>query len=214
MQCKVENCDRQVRYKAACLCQKHYFRVMRNGTTELSRKAQERVIAPHGYVKVYVGSHLLGVNNGYIYEHRKVAFDKYGQTLPPCELCGKDLNWKTAHIDHKDNDKKNNNSENLRPLCCGCNTRRNYPEAHTIKGRHAIEFNGLILTANEWSRAIGGYLSHATIIRRIASGMTAEDALLTPKTTHKGEVPYTKEGLQEIARHYNAEARRLKKDAK
>ncbi|SOQ10381.1 hypothetical protein CFBP1573P_03056 [Pseudomonas syringae pv. persicae] len=34
MQCRVEDCGRSAMYQAAQLCQMHYFRVMRNGTTE------------------------------------------------------------------------------------------------------------------------------------------------------------------------------------
>jgi hypothetical protein len=46
------------------------------------------------------------------------------------------------------------------------------------------------------------------LIERI--GLTRVEQIESDQTVRK----YTKEGLQEIARHYNAEARRLKKDAK
>ena len=201
MQCSVEQCENPVRYKAACLCQKHYFRRMRYGTTDLVRKpACGRLTSPNGYSLVYVGPHHLKTNNGYLFEHRKVVFDKYGVNLPDCELCSKKLNWETCHVDHIDNNRKNNDPSNLRPLCSTCNTRREYPDAHTMKGNHAIDLDGVTLTANEWSRAGDGYLSHNAIVRRIKSGMTAEQALLTAKTTHKGDVPYTRESLIEQAR--------------
>lgn len=35
MKCCVDGCDRDARYKEKQLCQMHYFRVMRNSTTEL-----------------------------------------------------------------------------------------------------------------------------------------------------------------------------------
>jgi hypothetical protein len=44
------------------------------------------------------------------------------------------------------------------------------------------------------------------LIERI--GLTRVEQIESDQTVRK----YTKEGLQEIARHYNAEARRLKKD--
>ena len=37
MKCKVEGCGRPADYKAAELCQKHYFRVRRNNTTDMVR---------------------------------------------------------------------------------------------------------------------------------------------------------------------------------
>ena len=222
MHCKVESCDGQVRYKAACLCQKHYFRVMRNGTTDtkltikkqqLGYTRRQRLTMPgRGYQRLYEPSHPLADTQGYVSEHRKVVFDRIGYSLHSCELCGKPETWETVHIDHKDNNPQNNSPDNLRPLCRVCNTFRDYPDRHTMKGNHAIEFNGVTLTANEWSRAGGGYLSHNAIVRRLKSGMTAEQALMTPKTTHKGDVPYTRESLIELARHYNAETRRLKKE--
>lgn len=214
MKCSVPECDREAQYKSVCLCQKHYFRKYRYGTTELVRKPSiGRKITPNGYVRVYVGTHILKTYGGYIFEHRKVAFEKYGINLPDCELCGIELNWNVCHIDHIDNDRQNNAPVNLRPLCRGCNTRREYPEAHTMKGNHAIEFMGMTLTANEWSKATNGYLSQGTIVRRIKSGMSPERALMSPKITHIGSngfgVPYTHEGLIEIAKHYRTEAKKL-----
>lgn len=164
-----------------------------------------------GYQRLYLPDHPLADTQGYVAEHRKVVFDRIGHSLHSCELCGKPETWATAHIDHIDNNPRNNDPSNLRPLCRPCNTFRDYPERHSMKGNHAIELGGVILTAKEWSRVCGGYLSHNAIIRRINSGMTAEQALLTAKTTHKGEVPYTHEGLTELAKHYRAEARKLTK---
>ncbi len=215
MQCSVEQCEKPVRYKAACLCQKHYFRQWRYGTTEtklqtkkrdLGFTRQPRVSMPvRGYQRLYLPDHPLADTQGYVAEHRKVVFDRIGHSLHSCELCGKPETWATVHIDHIDNNPRNNDPANLRPLCRPCNTFRDYPERHTMKGNHAIELDGVTLTANEWSRAGGGYLSHNAIVCRIKSGMTAEQALLTPKTTHKGGIPYTRKDLIE-------QARRLKKD--
>lgn len=186
MKCLVDECDREAQYKSHCLCQKHYFRKLRNGTTDLVRKPPAgRNVTPNGYVRVHVGSHQLNTNNGYIFEHRKVAFEKYGTSLPDCELCGAELNWDTCHIDHIDNDRQNNAPGNLRPLCRACNTFRDYPSRHSLQGNYCIEHEGQKKTANEWSRHPGVLVSGSTIARRLKSGMTVHEALFSPKKTHK-----------------------------
>jgi len=215
MKCVAQDCDSEARYTSLCLCQKHYFRQWRYGTTELTRRAaQPRITMPgRGYQLVHDPKHPLAHKNGYVAEHRKIVFDRIGFSLCKCELCGAPESWDTVHIDHIDNDPKNNNPDNLRPLCRTCNTRRDYPEAHTFKGKHAVCIGSTTLTANEWGRLTGGFLSGSTIIRRIKSGMSHEAALMTEKSTHGiGQKPsYTREALEEIAKHYRAEARKIAK---
>lgn len=222
MQCSVEKCGREAMYKADVLCQKHYFRKIRNGTfqTKLEIKKlaqgfsrQPRITMPgRGYIRLYLPDHPLRDTQGYVSEHRKIMFDKIGYLLNACELCGKHQTWETVHIDHIDNDPKNNAPINLRPLCRSCNTRRNYPEYHTLKGSCAITLAGMTMTANEWSRVGKKYLSNTTIIRRIKSGMTAEQALLTPKTTHKNNMPYTYEALIDLAKVYKTKTKVLQQN--
>lgn len=213
MKCSVAECSSNAHYVEACLCQKHYFRQWRYGTTALTRTRQLRVTMPgKGYQRLYEPDHPLADTQGYVGEHRKVVFSQIGFELKSCALCGKPETWETVHIDHIDQNIKNNEPSNLRPLCRPCNTFRHYPERHTFKSNHAIEFMGVTDTAKAWSRATKGYLSGSAIARRIAAGMTPEQALMTPKATHRGNagVPYTHEGLIELARHYNAEAKKLK----
>lgn len=219
MQCSVEKCGREAAYKADVLCQKHYFRKRRNGTfqtqMEIKKLAQgfsrqPRITMPgRGYIRLYLPDHPLRDTQGYVSEHRKIMFDKIGYFLNACELCGKHQTWETVHIDHIDNNPKNNDPINLRPLCRSCNTRRNYPECHTLTGRYAVTLAGMTMTASEWSRVVKKYLSPSTILRRIKSGMTPEQALLTPKTTHKNNMPYTHEFLIQLANEYRAKTKVL-----
>lgn len=195
MRCKVEGCDRDARYKADRLCQKHYFRKRRYGTTELKRvvdaiakgySRKYRITMPgKGYQRLYEPDHPLADKSGTVSEHRMVVFDRYGRNLPPCEICGKPMSWDDdIHIDHRDDDVTNNHINNLRPLCRPCNTFRNYPEQHTIAGRHAITIDGVTKTPAEWARDPLVRVCGAQIMVRKRAGMSDYDAVFAPKKTH------------------------------
>lgn len=202
MECRVEGCLNKVRYKSQSLCQAHYHRMWRNGTLETKAEKRKRetgatrnirVVMPgKGYVHIYSPDHPLRMAGGYVAEHRMVVYEIYGDKLPPCELCGKSINWKTCHIDHIDECVSNNDPSNLRPLCRNCNVRRNYPEQHTFSGRSSIAINGVTKTAREWVRELGLNISSATVLRRIRAGYSGVDALFSEKKTHNGKVPQKK----------------------
>ena len=122
--CSIEGCNEPMMYSKVKLCQKHYVRKLRYNTTELTKQRNYRTHNKAGYQMLYEPGHPLSMANNYVYEHRKIIYDKYGTNLPSCESCGKPTNWETCHIDHIDNDVKNNDISNLRPLCRGCNTKR------------------------------------------------------------------------------------------
>lgn len=199
MKCKIDGCDRDAQYQAAKLCQMHYFRIRRNGTVEkvLERKKrltghsrQPRIVMPgKGYIYLYLPYHPLATSQGYVAEHRKVVFDRYGWELPDCEICGKPTDWKTCHVDHKDCVVSNNVPDNLRPVCRPCNTFRHYPEQHTMKRRIAITYNGMTKTAHEWVRELGLDVSSTTIRIRLSKGVTVEQAFFGKKITHNGNTP-------------------------
>lgn len=190
MKCKVEGCERECRhYPKKGVCQMHYFRMMRYGTYELTKagKRKTRTRNAKGYQMLRAPNHPLAMANGHVYEHRKVVYDRYGEDLPPCEKCGKFVTWKTAHIDHIDEVVDNNEEINLRVLCRACNVMRSrvhIPE-HTKKGRSRITFEGVTKTASEWSRDPRVSIAAATILFRLRSGMSEEEALFAPKVTHR-----------------------------
>lgn len=189
MKCKVAGCERDATYVQQCVCQKHYFRMMRYGTYELTRvgKGKTKQRNAKGYQMLKLPNHPLVMANGYVYEHRKVIWDRHGETLPPCEKCGKEVTWKTAHIDHIDEVVDNNEESNLRVLCRACNVMRSrvHIAEHTKKGRSSITINGVTKTASEWSRDPRVRIASSTILFRLRNGMSAEEALFTPKVTHR-----------------------------
>jgi 5-methylcytosine-specific restriction endonuclease McrA len=186
MLCKVEDCERPARYKAACLCQKHYFRVWRYGTPETTRngKGRDHYVTPSGYVYVRRPGHPLALRSGLVSEHRAVVYDDIGEGPMCCELCGVSVAWDTVHIDHIDESTNNNVRSNLRPTCATCNTRRGRKPEHTYS-ELPIEFGGITQTAHEWSRDPRVRVCGSTIRRRIRSGQSVEQALFGAKKTHR-----------------------------
>ena len=189
MKCSAHQCGRDAAYKAVQLCQMHYFRMRRNGSLErLPTSRQQRVITPNGYVRVYDPGHALADQGGYVFEHRHVVWAIVGEDCGPCRLCGRPESWATCHVDHKDEDRKNNTESNLRVLCRGCNVSRGLtPESQALRsGVDLVEFDGRRLTAHEWARDPRVFVSGRTIRCRKKSGMSDFDALFAPKRTHNG----------------------------
>ncbi|EGO4532866.1 HNH endonuclease [Escherichia coli] len=191
MKCKIEGCDRECRYMEQQVCQKHYFRMMRYGTYELTKHGKGKGFSTNakGYVMIKEPLHPLAMKNGCVYEHRKVMYAKYGEQLPPCELCEKTVTWENAHIDHKDDRVNNNEPDNLRVLCNACNVMRSriHIPSHTRKRNHAITFNGETKTPAEWSRDPRVSIAGNTILFRLRKGMSVEQALFGEKLTHRGK---------------------------
>lgn len=72
-------------------------------------------------------NHPIANRGGWLYEHRKVLFDKIGPGPHPCHWCGVSLEWggmKGVIADHMNRNKKDNRPENLVPSCQTCNTTR------------------------------------------------------------------------------------------
>lgn len=188
MKCKVDGCDREAVYKSDCVCQKHYFRFMRNGTYDLLPKPTRKYRRHNGkgYQLIFEPRHQLAMSDGYVYEHRFVVYQQYGDNLPNCCFCGCELSWSSVHIDHINGDIKDNQISNLRPICRACNVMRSHAKIpkHTHKRHTRITFNGVTMTAAEWARQSDVSVAGATINKRIRDGWTIERALFTPSLTH------------------------------
>lgn len=191
--CVADGCDRIATYPSEGLCQRHYFRMWRYGTTKLTKwgNRKPKVVTPNGYVKMYLPDHALADGSGYVYEHRYVVYAAYGDSLPDCEMCGERLDWLTCYVDHVDENPANNDPQNLRPVCCACNVARGRvkKEEHERPHCRAITINGKTMTASEWARQPGVYVASNTILRRIKTGVPPRDAVYGPKVTHVKKTP-------------------------
>lgn len=189
MQCKVEGCNRKARYKAAELCQMHYFRLRRNGDTELHREsARERYEDKKGYQYIYAPNHpLTPKGQWYLSEQRAALYEAIGAGPMCCDMCGVSMTWEACQADHIDGNPRNNDRANLRPLCRRCNVWRSMPPAaQRVKGALVLSFDGETKTANEWARDPRVQVSRGTIKNRKRAGMTDEQALFGEKRTHNG----------------------------
>ncbi|HAT2163779.1 TPA: HNH endonuclease [Proteus mirabilis] len=216
--CKVVSCDRQAMYKSQMVCQMHYFRMMRTG----SYKKKGRSLRTHnakGYQMLYLPDHPLAMKNGYAYEHRVVMHQLHGDNPMNCNKCGKAIDWSTVHVDHINEDVKDNSPENLRFLCNGCNVMRTrkHQKEHTKKRRVGITCNGITLTATEWSRMPNVKVSRGTISRRIKNGSSPYDAIYGEKETHISTLPksgytpkYKNTHVDSCITHYRAKLKELK----
>jgi len=190
MLCCVNDCGREARYKEAALCQKHYFRVRRNGHVNLIKVAKPRIEDDRGYQFLHAPNHpLVTDGQSYVAEHRIVLYAAIGPGPMCCEMCGKLMTWATCQTDHIDENPRNNERENLRPLCRRCNTWRSMPAPAEWDRTHVIEFEGVRLTPAEWARDPRVKVAGRTIVLRKLAGMSDADALFAPKVTHNGRAP-------------------------
>ena len=209
MQCKIEGCGREARYKAACLCQMHYFRLRRNGDFEIhSPAARPRIEDDRGYQFLHAPKHPL-VSRGQIYvdEHRIVLYEAIGPGPMDCELCGVGMTWATCQTDHIDENPRNNERSNLRPLCRRCNTWRSMPPAHIrMPNATAVTWAGETKTAFEWSKDQRINLSAGTIRARKRRGLPDEECLFAPKMTHNGNAHVDRRPKKTQFKHERANA--------
>ena len=177
--CIVEGCETISRSIKHPYCEKHYYRIRRNGSIELKEKTG-RFYNDKGYIRLYAPAHPLTIRHTGTseYEHRIVYYNVHGAGPFKCNWCGKEVTWDDMHVDHL-NDKHDDNSPgNLVSSCPVCNQKRGKHKANetmrNVYGRW-IEYNGQRKMMSEWAKEIG--ITRASLIWRIKSGWTIERAL-------------------------------------
>ena len=125
MVCKVDGCREISKTRWGTLCNTHYFRGRRTGSTA-DREKRGHSLTSHGYMSRSVRGHPAASPTGLLYEHREVFYGAFGKTGHRCSWCSKALEWggKGTHklvIDHLNGDKEDNDIGNLVASCPGCN---------------------------------------------------------------------------------------------
>lgn len=180
MLCRIDGCEKEGRGNGEDICGMHYHRFYRFGTYELTAKpAKQRYITSNGYIKVHKPGHPLSDSTRYVFEHRFIYHEKYGEGPFNCYWCEKIVTWDMLNIDHLDEDTQNNNLDNIKATCPGCNTSRGIEKKlDNWREKHGIEFNGVIKTKAEWARSIG--ITPEALCTRLQL-WSLEEALTRPK---------------------------------
>lgn len=177
--CSVDGCKAHANRVGAQLCEAHYIRKRRKGTTDLvKRPAETRQSA--GYVLQVANGHPLARGKFRAYQHRIVYYDHHGVGPFDCHWCKTCVTWDDLHIDHLDDTHDNNDINNLVASCARCNQARG---AHKVvawwRDKCGIEVNGVTKTPNEWARHHN--ISRTGIQWRIKHGWSKIDAVTTPR---------------------------------
>lgn len=191
--CSIDGCEKTVRGGNIPVCNMHYTRHYRTGSYDLkpSKRAQ-RIENAAGYESIYKPGHMLSDGRGYVYEHRYIYFEKVDRSPSSCGICGERISWDNCHIDHIDNDIKNNNKKNLRALCRPCNVYRDRPI--NSQNKHLFTVDGVTMGAHMWSRRDDVMVSGNTILRRRRMGMSDYDCIYAPRLTHKNTTTRNEHG--------------------
>lgn len=179
--CSVERCENRANRIKAGLCEKHYARMRRNGTTEKQNVVKPGSIEQSGggYLMVYAPDHPLRKGSSpRVYEHRKVFYDANGSGPFNCHVCGAVVTWDDMHVDHLNDDVKDNRLENLAPACPTCNQWRGKDKSsRSIKirrGKH-ITAHGVTMCESDWSRHLG--ITRNAFNDRMTRGASIDEAL-------------------------------------
>lgn len=181
--CSVDACGAIANRVGAGLCEKHYGRLRRNGTTE-KLQPNRKIQHSHGYVLVHAPDHQLSAgkpSGTRIYEHRMKFYDAYGYGDHKCHWCEASVTFNKMHVDHLNAIRDDNRLENLVASCPDCNMSRGLEKMRkTMRERGMmIEFNGKRKHVSEWASDLG--ISAVSMKNRISSGWDLAKALTEPR---------------------------------
>ena len=181
--CKVAGCGSDATRIKHQMCEKHYMRQRRNGSTAKKGHAKAGKLTHSGgnYYLIYAPNHELRRASPRIYEHRFIYYEAHGEGPFRCYHCGADQTWDTMHIDHLDDNPRNNSIDNLACSCPKCNLIRG---AHKMKKKAQersgwmVEFNGERMHVSDWAKRLG--ISRNAMKTRLAK-WPVERALTEPR---------------------------------
>lgn len=175
--CRVAGCEKLANRVGPGLCEMHYARARRNGTTDSQyERMAEFNKQSGGYLYVKAKGHALSGLRTRAYAHRVAFYDANGEGPFACHWCKAEVNWATMHVDHLDDDKGNNLPSNLVAACPVCNMQRGHHKVmQSHRDKTGIEFAGEKLTIAEWAKKIG--ISRPALVFRLEKGWPLERAL-------------------------------------
>jgi hypothetical protein len=186
-ECAYDGCGRKCRSANAGYCEKHYYRIRRNGHARLKAEVSPPPLTTahsQGYVLEYCPGHWIGLRTGdnRIYQHRRVYFDAHGEGPFDCYWCGVLVTWDTMHVDHVNRIKHDNSLSNLVSSCPACNTGRQRDQmtaTHRARSKAKIEWRGECLTIGEWAERIG--ITAQSLRYRLNAGWDKGRAMTEPR---------------------------------
>lgn len=182
MKCCVDGCTSEANRVGAQMCEKHYMRMRRRGSTDkhVARKNGDLVHSGGNYLLAYAPDHPIAANSCRVYVHRINYYDAHGKGPFKCHHCGVEVTWATMHVDHLDSDTQNNAIDNLVASCPVCNQKRGRAKMkRTMQERGLmIEYSGERLHVSEWAERLG--ISRVSLKARLKT-WPLDKALTTPK---------------------------------
>lgn len=177
--CDLPDCTNLARSSTSALCDSHYMRLYRKGTTD---KKQPKPDIRHtgGYVRLHAPDHPLTKRHTgpYEYEHRVVFYDAHGEGPFPCRWCSAIVTWTDMHVDHLNDIPADNRLENLVAACAVCNQKRGRAKVtRTMREKFGkyFEWNGQRHTLGEWAALIG--VTRQSLMWRLRNGWTLDRVL-------------------------------------
>ena len=174
--CSVEECGKPANRVGAGLCEAHYARVRRHGSTDrVSRVKPGSLVHTAGYLLIRAPGHSLDRGGGRVYEHRAVFFEAHGEGPFACHWCRNEITWDDLHVDHVNESVTDNSLSNLVASCAICNQARGLEKMRRTKRLQSTRrytAHGKTMCIAEWSRELG--ISRNAIEFRIKAGWPIE----------------------------------------
>lgn len=179
--CAAPGCKSSVRSPGCRYCEMHYGRLRRNGT--LSQRRPDSIKEhSNGYLLRYAPDHpLRRPPNPRVYEHRRVFYDAHGAGPFQCHWCSMEVTWDIMHVDHLNDNPKDNRLANLVASCPRCNKKRGEHKMKAAMRRRGrlLTYRGQTMCMSDWAREIG--ISTAALQFRLSSDWPMDRVFTEPR---------------------------------
>lgn len=186
-ECRVAGCISVANRKGAGLCEKHYMRQRRHGSTDKAVVVKPGLLThSHGYKLAHAPDHALRRSSNRVYEHRVVYHAQHGDGPFSCHWCSVVVTWDDMHVDHLNDVKDDNGPDNLVASCATCNQKRGFDKmtaTHRLRSDRRYTAHGKTMCLIEWARHLN--LSRNAIEYRLDAGWKHED-VFSPRKGRSG----------------------------